>query len=301
MGMRRIVDGLLLFDKPSGITSNSALQQVRRMYGALKAGHTGTLDPLASGLLPLCFGEATKFSSYLLDADKQYEATVKLGVTTDTGDCEGNVVSVRPVKVNFSGFLAVLENFRGEIEQVPPMYSALKVKGKPLYDYARKGLVVERSARKVKIHGIELMSFDMDCAVIRVHCSKGTYIRVLAEDIGKELGCGAHLAGLRRTASSGFKVSEATGLVALGLLTDTQKDALLLPVDILMRDWPKVALDDKASFCLSRGQPVRLDVATSGIIRLYGASGKFLGMGEAQEGRVIPRRLIVERVDANKT
>ncbi|MBU3694858.1 MAG: tRNA pseudouridine(55) synthase TruB, partial [Rhodocyclaceae bacterium] len=221
----RAVDGLLLLDKPSGITSNAALQRARRVLQAEKAGHTGTLDPLASGLLPLCFGQATKFARFLLDADKRYTATVAFGLTTTTGDSDGEPLERRPVAVDEPTLRTVLARFTGAIEQVPPMYSALKRDGRPLYDYARAGIEVERAARPVTLHAIDLLAFDGAQAVLDVSCSKGTYIRVLAEDIGAALGCGAHLAGLRRTATSGWRADEAVALAEFEALTPDAVEA----------------------------------------------------------------------------
>uniref|UniRef100_UPI0035ADC3C5 tRNA pseudouridine(55) synthase TruB n=1 Tax=Thauera aminoaromatica TaxID=164330 RepID=UPI0035ADC3C5 len=232
--VRREVDGVLLLDKPQGMSSNGALQTARRLLAAAKAGHTGTLDPMASGLLPLTFGEATKFSQMLLDADKTYEAVVRLGVDTDSGDAEGKVLATRPVAVDRAALEAVLERFRGEIEQVPPMYSALKRDGKALYEYARAGIELERAARRVVIHALELLDFAGERFTIRVHCSKGTYIRSLAMDIGAALGCGAHLAALRRTAIGAFDLSGALTLEALEAAGEGGRDALLAPVDALV-------------------------------------------------------------------
>ena len=203
---RRKVDGVILLDKPIGISSNAALQRVRRVFNAAKGGHTGTLDPLASGLLPLCFGEATKFSQTLLEADKSYEAELRLGVSTTTGDVEGQVLETRAVNVDSADFATACASFVGEIEQVPPMFSALKVAGRPLYDYARAGVTLERKSRRISIKGIEVLEFDANMARVAVDCSKGTYIRVLAEDIGALLGCGAHLVSLRRTRIARFAI-----------------------------------------------------------------------------------------------
>ena len=241
---RRHIDGVLLIDKPYDISSNNALQKARWLLNAAKAGHTGVLDPLATGLLPVCLGEATKFSSYLLDADKGYRATVKFGAVTTTGDVEGEVVSERPVAFDRDSLLAEMARFTGEISQVPPMYSALKHQGKPLYEYARAGIEVPREARQVVIRKLELVSFDGDTAVMDVLCSKGTYIRTLACDIGEALGCGAHLTGLRRTATGGFGLDEAHTLAALESLDMPAREALLMPADVLVMHFPQLELAD---------------------------------------------------------
>ncbi|MDE3207604.1 MAG: tRNA pseudouridine(55) synthase TruB [Pseudomonadota bacterium] len=297
MRTRKRVDGLLLLDKPSGITSNFALQQVKRLYDAQKVGHTGTLDPLASGLLPLCFGEATKFSACLLEADKVYEATLKFGVTTETGDSEGRIVSVRPVRISVEQFGDVLQGFLGQIEQIPPMFSAIKIQGRPLYDYARQGKTVERPKRSVNIREIRLIEWEQDnTALIQVHCSKGTYIRSLAEDIGEKLGCGAHLCALRRIASSGFHIGASVNLERLACMDEVERRASLMPVDVLVAAWPKLDLDANETHLISQGRVIRRDGLASGAIRLYGAVGEFLGMGEILEGIVQPRRLIAQSV-----
>lgn len=289
---RRIVDGVLLLDKPQGMTSNAALQSARRLFNAAKAGHTGTLDPMATGLLPLTFGEATKFSQILLDADKTYEAGVRLGVETDTGDAEGEVVRRSPVAVDGAQLHAVLARFRGEIEQVPPMHSALKRDGKPLYEYARAGIEVERAARRVVIHALELLDHAEDHFSIRVRCSKGTYIRSLAMDIGAALGCGAHLDSLRRTAIGPFELAQSVALPTLEAASLSQRDALLAPVDALVGHFDRVDLDPvQAAFAL-QGRALRLAGQGAGIVRLYDG-GRFLGLAEWHEdGSLRPKRLI---------
>lgn len=279
---RRRLDGVLLLDKAIGISSNHALQAARRLYRAEKAGHTGTLDPLASGLLPLCFGEATKFSGELLDADKQYLATVQLGATTDTADAEGKVLERRPVALAPGQLLDVLTEFRGEIDQVPPMYSALKRDGKPLYEYARAGVEVERKARRVRIHAIDLVDSDQLAMDHRfsfsVHCSKGTYVRTLAADIGERLGCGAHLAALRRTSIGALGLDRARTLEELDELDAEAMDRLLLPVDFLLGDIEKVELDAGRAARLSNGQAVERKGEGGRRIRAYDAGGRFLGL-----------------------
>ena len=292
---RRAVDGVLLLDKPSGITSNAALQTARRLLAARKAGHTGTLDPMASGLLPLTFGEATKFSQMLLDADKAYEAGVKLGIQTDTGDAEGTVLSVQPVAVDETELRAVLARFTGEIEQTPPMYSALKRDGKPLYEYARAGIEIERAPRRVTITELTLLTFQKDRIVLRVACSKGAYIRSLAMDIGAALGCGAHLDALRRTRIGDFDLSASVTLDTIEGSAPTQRDALLAPVDALLKRFPKLELESAAARLILQGQPLcplGWEETPRDCVRLYGPDG-FLGLGQWKEdGRLWPKRLI---------
>ncbi len=286
------VDGVILLDKPSGISSNAALQRVRRLFNAAKGGHTGTLDPLASGLLPLCLGEATKFSQTLLDADKAYEAQLRLGVRTSTGDAEGEVLETRPVGVAADEVLEACKRFVGEIEQIPPMYSALKVAGRPLYDYAREGVTLERKPRRVHIRRIELLDFDRDTARISVECSKGAYIRVLAEDIGALLGCGAHLVALRRTRIGRFHIDDSVGLAQI----EANRDCAckwLLPVDHLLADWPSVLLDESAVGRFAHGQTVEVISGIGDVpVRVYGPSGRFVGAADHMDGLLYPRRLL---------
>lgn len=292
--IKRPVDGVLLLDKPVGLSSNQALQQAKRLYQAAKAGHTGSLDPFATGLLPVCFGEATKFSHFLLDADKTYCATMRLGATTTTGDTEGEIVATAEVNVTREKMEEVLRGFLGEINQVPPMYSALKHQGKALYEYARAGIEIERPARAVTIHRIELLELDQPSATILVSCSKGTYIRTLAEDIGKTLGCGAHLTQLRRTVSGLFDVSRAVTLEALEAMQLEERDAILLSPDCMLQDLPAVALDDDSAYYLCQGQPVwQPGKLQLGDVRLYGQGQRFLGLGEVtSDGKIAPRRLV---------
>lgn len=290
----RRIDGVLLLDKPAKLTSNEALQTVRRLFGRPKAGHTGTLDPEATGLLPICFGEAAKFASALLDADKTYVATVRLGQVTSTGDAEGTILDTRPVNVDPDQVVAALRQFGGEIRQVPPMHSAIKRNGTPLYVYARKGLEVERAARSVTVYEISLLALRTDEIDIRVRCSKGTYIRVLAEDIGATLSCGAHLKALRRTEIGSFNLGEAVTLEVLESMTAEQRIACLKPVDSLLQALPEVTLDDVSAKALGQGQPV----LTAGVrpgenVRLYGPARRFLGLGTgAADGRVRPKRML---------
>jgi tRNA pseudouridine55 synthase len=294
---RRSLDGVLLLDKAIGISSNHALQAARRLFRAEKAGHTGTLDPLASGLLPLCFGEATKFSGELLEADKQYLATVQLGATTDTADAEGRVLERRPVACVPGQLLDVLAAFRGEIEQVPPMYSALKRDGKPLYEYARAGVEVERKARRVLIHQLELVGSDMptveDRFMFSVRCSKGTYVRTLAADIGERLGCGAHLAALRRTAIGVHGLDRAHTLHELERLDPEARDRLLLPVDLLLAGLEKADLDAMAAARLCNGQAVERRGEAGCRVRAYDDQGRFLGLClQVGDDTLKPMRLI---------
>ncbi|MDR1424059.1 MAG: tRNA pseudouridine(55) synthase TruB [Azoarcus sp.] len=298
---RIAVDGVLLLDKPAGMTSNAALQNARRLLNARKAGHTGTLDPLASGLLPLTLGEATKFSQMLLDADKVYEAGIRLGIETDSGDAEGNVLATKPVAVDEATLRYALARFTGEIEQIPPMYSALKRNGKPLYEYARAGIELERAPRKVTLSECALLRFDGCRLDVRVACSKGTYIRSLAIDIGRALGCGAHLDALRRTRIGAFDVSQAVTPDALDAAAPDNRTALLAPVDTLVAAFPRLDLDPDAARLILQGQPLAPQKTTAGksapggCVRLYGPAG-FLGLGQwkddGHDGQLWPKRLI---------
>ena len=291
---RRAISGVLLLDKPAGITSQSAVTRAKHLYSAAKAGHTGTLDPMATGLLPVAFGEATKFSNALLDADKTYRAIVRLGVTTTTGDLEGAVVTRASVNVNPAKLEAVLDQFRGDVMQMPPMYSALKHAGKPLYVYARAGTEIARAPRQITISALALESYDGTDLAITVTCSKGTYIRVLAEDIGKALFCGATLAGLRRTKVGRYSVEDASILEALGELDEEERMARLLPVDALLAGLQSCALDADRASQLVRGQTVGCPKGlTPGLTRLYGPDQAFLGLAEVVDERWLrPRRLL---------
>ncbi|MGF6596883.1 tRNA pseudouridine55 synthase [Paraburkholderia sp. GAS448] len=296
---RRALDGVLLLDKPVGLSSNDALIRAKRLYLAKKAGHTGTLDPLASGLLPLCFGEATKFSQDLLEADKTYEATMRLGVRTTTGDAEGEAVQTRDVACDQSAVEQALSRFRGEIVQVPPMYSALKRDGRPLYEYARAGQVVEREGRNVTIHALDLLACALPDVTFRVTCSKGTYVRTLAEDIGEALGCGAHLVALRRTGVGALTLEHAVTLDALSDAGESERDAWLQPVDALLSTFPSVQLDAESTRRFLHGQRLRLadlsigDAVTQAArVRVYG-QGRLLGVAKAAEGVLAPDRLVV--------
>jgi len=291
---KKNINGILLLDKPIGFSSNQALQKIKWLLKAAKAGHTGTLDPLATGLLPLCFGEATKFAHFLTDADKTYIATIKLGATTTTGDAEGEVLSTSPVNVSRSEFEQACQQFTGEISQTPPMYSALKFEGKALYEYARAGVEIERQARLVTIHSIEVNSFAGDVAVVAVTCSKGTYIRTLAEDIGKQLGCGAHLIGLRRTATADYQIAQAVTLEQFEAMSEEERLAALAPPDSAVHYLPAITLDDDGAFYLLQGQAVwRSGAIPSGLLRLYNEQQVFLGLGELQDdGKIAPKRLM---------
>ena len=288
----RPLDGVLLFDKPLELSSNTALQKVRRLYQAEKAGHTGTLDPLASGLLPVCFGEATKFSMGLLDADKTYRATIRLGQTTTTGDAEGEIIDSRPVSINEGQVGEVLQRFCGAIQQLPPMYSALKHQGKPLYEYIRQGETVERALRDVFIYDLRSERLEGNELDIVVRCSKGTYVRTLGEDIGLALGCGGHLTALRRTAIASFDLQAAYTLSQLEAMDDQQRDACLLPLDCMLQDLPSLELDDAELQRMAQGQRLgkHLDLP-EGKLRLYSA-GRFIGVGELLGTRLAPSRLL---------
>ncbi|MDP1734515.1 MAG: tRNA pseudouridine(55) synthase TruB [Sulfuritalea sp.] len=296
---RRRLDGVLLLDKQLGLSSNHALQSARRLFNAEKAGHTGTLDPLATGLLPLCFGEATKFSGELLNADKRYVATVQLGITTDTADAEGAVLERRPVEAVRSDVVAALAAFLGEIEQVPPMYSALKRDGKPLYEYARAGIELERAPRRVTIHNLRLLApnegeFMADGRfVFEVRCSKGTYVRTLAADIGERLGCGAHLAALRRTGIGALDVAQAHSLVNLEGLSAEARDALLLPPDSLLAGLAEARLDAADAARLRHGQAVRWAGEEGARLRVYDAEHVFIGVcRQVSDGWLQAQRLV---------
>jgi len=296
--IRRQVHGVLVLDKPRGFSSNAALQKVRWLLNADKAGHTGSLDPLATGVLPLCFGEATKFSQYLLDADKGYSTVAQLGVTTTTGDAEGEVLERRAVAVDEAAIQAALPAFRGQIEQIPPMYSALKRDGQPLYKLARAGEVVEREARSVTIARLELLALQEDRATLEVACSKGTYVRTLVEDLGARLGCGAHVAELRRTQAGPFGLAQAISLEELEAAHaeggSEALDRFLLPVDSGLEHWPLVQLTQHSAYYWLHGQPVRAANAPKfGLMRVQDDQGRFIGIGEIDdEGQVAPRRLI---------
>ncbi len=293
----RDVDGILLLDKPLGISSNKALQAARTIFRANKAGHTGSLDPLATGLLPICFGEATKYSSFLLDSSKSYAARAQLGITTSTGDGEGEIVSQRPVKVSRRQLDKVIEQFHGSIEQIPPMHSAVKHQGERLYKLARQGVEVERQSRQVQIYRLQVVAFDDDRLELDIHCSKGTYIRTLVEDIGEALGCGASLTALHRTGVQPFWDDKTYTLDELRRIRDDetmQLDDCLLPVEAGLTDWPLIELTPDMSFYLLQGQAVQVPRApTEGLVRLYDPDKGFIGAGNIlSDGRVAPKRMM---------
>jgi tRNA pseudouridine55 synthase len=297
----RDISGVLLLDKPQGGSSNQVLQQVKRLFGAAKAGHTGSLDPLATGMLPICFGEATKISAFLLDADKRYHLRCQLGVNTTTGDTEGEVLDTQDVSnISEQDIKNVLPDFIGEIDQVPPMYSAIKHNGERLYKLARQGIVVERKSRRITIYDIEFLSYSRDeqqreILELEVHCSKGTYVRTLVEDIAKVLGCGSHITSLRRLSVGPYNGEMLTvdQLIALADQGTDVLDSSLQPIDSGVSDWPDVHLDPDAAFYVKQGQAVMVPHApTQGWVRIYDKD-QFLGLGEIQDdGMVAPRRMI---------
>ena len=286
-----MIDGALLLDKPLGVTSNFVLQRAKNLLGAKKAGHAGTLDPLASGLLIALFGEATKFAGLLLDSEKEYLATLKLGETTSTADAEGKVLETKAVTATERDVRDALQRFRGEIEQVPPMHSALKRDGVPLYKLAHRGESVEREARRVRILELELLDFRTPLAELRVRCSKGTYVRTLGEDIGAALGTGAHLAALRRTGSGRFHVADAVSLTALESMGAPERRTRLLPVDSLLSQLPRVELDAASETRLRNGQALEISALPEGVSAVYGPGGALIGLGRAESGRLKPLRL----------
>ncbi len=290
---RRALDGVLLLDKPGAMTSNAALRSAQRLYRAARAGHTGTLDPLATGLLPLCFGEATKFAHVLLDADKTYHARVRLGVTTTTGDVEGEVTASAPVAVTPQQIAEALTPFVGEIMQVPPMYSAIKRDGQPLYKLARAGAEVPRAPRPVVVRELTLLEVAVPEFEMKVVCGKGTYVRVLAEEIGRALGCGACLSGLRRTAAGGHTLAGAVTLDRLAAMLPPEREAVLLPPDALLAGLPRLDLDAEQARRIVRGQAVEpFKAAAVGLARIYSPDRQFLGLAEVTiGGRMVPRRL----------
>lgn len=300
----RSLSGILLLDKPPGLSSNQALQRVKRLYGAAKAGHTGSLDPLATGVLPLCFGEATKFSQYLLDADKVYESTFCLGEATDTGDAEGEVLTrCDAAALTEAQVASALDAFRGPIEQLPPMHSAIKRDGQPLYKLARAGITVERAPRSVRIDRLQLRAFragNPAAVDVEIACSKGTYVRSLAADLGEALGVGGHVAALRRTAVGPFVAADCVTLETLQQLRDREElaamDALLLPMDRALGHLPLLRLPESSAFYLRQGQPVLVpNSPCDGMVRVASESGEFLGVGEVlDDGRIAPRRLVVD-------
>jgi len=298
--MQRI-DGVLLLDKPVGPSSNAVLQHVKRLYSAQRAGHTGTLDPLASGLLPICFGEATKFGSHLLEADKGYVAEMRLGIRTETGDAEGRVLEVRPFNTTRANLETVIQSFLGEIEQIPPMHSALKKDGQPLYKLARKGVSVERAARRISIRKLELKAYEAGAVTVYVRCSKGTYIRTLAEDIGQRLGCGAHLTRLRRTEIAELDVSTAVSLDQIEMQDISVRLDWLLPVEHLVTALPRIDLESKLARRFESGQTIDMKRSSppflEGLVRVYAPTSRFIGVAEVdKQGGLQPRRLLASRL-----
>ncbi|MDU4288698.1 tRNA pseudouridine(55) synthase TruB [Mixta calida] len=303
----RDIHGVLLLDKPQGLSSNDALQKVKRIFRANRAGHTGALDPLATGMLPVCLGEATKFSQYLLDADKRYRVIARLGERTDTSDADGQIISERPIAFNQAQLDAALESFRGETQQVPSMYSALKYQGRPLYEYARQGIDVPREARAITVYELQFFRWQDNELELEIHCSKGTYIRTIIDDLGEKLGCGAHVIMLRRLQVARYPIEKMVTLDQLyalqgepGDLTpeaQAQLDALLMPMDSPASDYPEVNLSETAAGYFRQGQPVQAaNAPRDGLVRVTeGEARKFIGMAQiAEDGRVAPRRLVVE-------
>ena len=293
--IKRALHAVLMLDKAPGASSNAVLQQAKQLFRAAKAGHAGTLDPLASGLLPVMFGDATKFSSDLLEADKTYEAEIRLGISTTTADAEGEVVASRPVCVSSEQLDAALARFRGEIQQTPPMYSALKHAGKPLYAYARAGIAIERAPRTIRISALDLLRFDGVRLALRLTCSKGTYVRSIAHDLGEALDCGAHLVGLRRTAVGRFGIGCAYSLDALTALDDGARDGMLLAVDALLQDLPSIVLEPVLHARFVQGQAVAWSGHERGRARVYGVGGRFLGLADVDAGgMVLPKRVVAQ-------
>ena len=295
----RDVHGVFLLDKPQGVSSNDIMQKVKRLFKANKAGHTGALDPLATGMLPICLGEATKFSQFLLDSDKRYVVTAKLGERTDTSDAEGQVVQSREVNVAEADILSALSAFRGEILQVPTMFSALKHNGKPLYEYARAGITVEREARPITIFELKFIDYQAPFLTLEVHCSKGTYIRTLVDDLGEALGCGAHVTMLRRLAVADYPIEEMMPIEDLALLADSfpnsELDRLLLPMDTAVASLPQLNLTAEQTKAVGFGQRVKFEnpQALSGLVRLFSENGQFLGIAEITVGNIIrPNRMV---------
>jgi tRNA pseudouridine55 synthase len=293
--LKREIDGVFLLDKPLGFSSNQALKKIQWLFNAKKAGHTGTLDPMATGLLPICLGEATKFSHRLLDAHKSYIATIQLGITTSTGDQEGEVISEKKVVVNEAQLKDTLKKFMGDMTQIPPMYSALKFEGKPLYEYAREGIEIERKSRQIKIFDIKLINIEKSIITIEVLCSKGTYIRTLAEDIGQTMGCGAHLKGLERTQTGNFQLSEALSIEALEAMPMASREKALMPIDVLLEELSSIKLNMAELDAIKKGQSIDFNSKNDKEVRLYSPSGQFVGVGQPDlKGRLFPKRLIAK-------
>ncbi|QLB21415.1 tRNA pseudouridine(55) synthase TruB [Vespertiliibacter pulmonis] len=295
----RDIDGIFLLDKPQGVSSNDIMQKVKRLFNANKAGHTGALDPLATGMLPICLGEATKFSQFLLDSDKRYLVTAKLGERTDTSDADGQIIQTRAVNIEISQILSALEHFRGNILQVPTMFSALKYNGKPLYEYARQGIIVEREARPITIFELKFIAYDAPNLTLEVHCSKGTYIRTLVDDLGEVLGCGAHVTYLRRLAVAQYPTNEMMDFAQLQLLAEKQPlaklDSYLLPMDTAVAGLPILNLTSEQAVAVGFGQRVKFENPSKlvGLVRLFSPEGKFLGVADVDQTNVIrPNRMV---------
>lgn len=295
----RDIHGIFLLDKPQGISSNDIMQKVKRLFQANKAGHTGALDPLATGMLPICLGEATKFSQFLLDSDKRYRVIAKLGERTDTSDADGQIVERRKIQVAESEIISALAKFRGEIMQIPTMFSALKHNGKPLYEYARAGITVEREARPITIFELQFIEYQAPYLTLEVHCSKGTYIRTLIDDLGELLGCGAHVTMLHRLAVANYPANKMLPFEKLQKnaenLSLAELDLLLLPVDSAVAALPRLDLDEKQTKSVQFGQRVKFvnELNLFGFVRLFGESGQFLGIAEIREDNVIrPNRMV---------
>lgn len=306
----RDIHGVLLLDKPQGLSSNDALQKVKRLYNANRAGHTGALDPLATGMLPICLGEATKFSQFLLDSDKRYRVIARLGQRTDTSDADGQIVQERPVNFTQAQLDTALDSFRGDIRQVPSMYSALKYQGKKLYEYARQGIEVPREARSITVYELQFIRWEGDELELEIHCSKGTYIRTITDDLGELLGCGAHVIYLRRLQVATYPIERMVTLEQLNALLEQAQaqetapgellDPLLMPMDSPVENYPEVNLLPVVAGYVKQGQPVQVAGApASGMVRITeGEERKFIGVGDiADDGRVAPRRLVVEHFD----
>ena len=293
--LKREIDGVFLLDKPLGFSSNQALKKIQWLFNAKKAGHTGTLDPMATGLLPICLGEATKFSHRLLDAHKSYIATIQLGITTSTGDQEGEVISEKEVVLNEAQLKDTLKKFIGDTTQIPPMYSALKFEGKPLYEYAREGIEIERKSRQIKIFDIKLINIEKSIITIEVLCSKGTYIRTLAEDIGQTMGFGAYLKGLERTQTGIFQLSEALSIEALEAMPMASREKALMPIDVLLEELLSIKLNMAELDAIKKGQSIDFMSKNDKEVRLYSPSGQFVGVGQPDlKGRLFPKRLIAK-------
>ena len=293
--LKREIDGVFLLDKPLGFSSNQALKKIQWLFNAKKAGHTGTLDPMATGLLPICLGEATKFSHRLLNAHKSYIATIQLGINTSTGDQEGEVISEKEVVLNEAQLKDTLKKFIGDTTQIPPMYSALKFEGKPLYEYAREGIEIERKSRQIKIFDIKLINIEKSIITIEVLCSKGTYIRTLAEDIGQTMGCGAYLKALERTQTGNFQLSEALSIEALEAMPMASREKALMPIDVLLEELSSIKLNMAELDAIKKGQSIDFMSKNDKEVRLYSPSGQFVGVGQPDlKGRLFPKRLIAK-------